>query len=75
MAPRDTRENMSDDIAIGVAGLINGVFDIDSLIAELTIEEKSSLLAGTATVYASSIVNFAKHAQERTSGTLKRFQD
>lgn len=75
MAPRNTGENMSDDTAIGTAGLINGDFDIDSLIAELTIEEKSSLLAGTATAYASITMSFAKHAQERTSGTLKRFQD
>lgn len=32
-------------------GLINGKFDIDSLLAELTTEEKVSLLAGIVATY------------------------
>lgn len=62
MAPRDVEQDVSNDVPIGAADLIDGDFDIEALIAELTIEEKSSLLSGTTAVYALATTEVANNA-------------
>lgn len=62
MAPRGVEQSVSNDVPTGAAGLIDGDFDIESLIAELTIEEKSSLLSGTAAVCALATTEVANNA-------------
>lgn len=51
MASLNTKHESPNDGDRAKGGLIDGRFDIDSLIAELTTEEKVSLLAGTVATY------------------------
>lgn len=46
MASLDTGNNIGEKVTGATRGLIDGEFDVDSLLAELTIEEKGSLLSG-----------------------------
>jgi len=46
MAASETNSKMSGGDANATGGLIEGEFDVESLLAQLTIEEKASLLSG-----------------------------
>lgn len=46
MAFLDTRNDMQGKVTKIAGGLIDGDFDVESLLAELTVEEKASLLSG-----------------------------
>jgi hypothetical protein len=46
MAASETNSKVSDDGDYVTGGLIEGKFDVESLLAQLTIEEKASLLSG-----------------------------
>jgi len=51
MAPSNMTHNLPERSNEASQGLIQGDFDIEALIAELTIEEKASLLSGTIATY------------------------
>jgi hypothetical protein len=42
----DIKNKMSGEVASATGGLLNGDFDVESLLAELTIDEKALLLSG-----------------------------
>jgi hypothetical protein len=46
MAASETNSKVSGDGDYATGGLIEGKFDVESLLAQLTIEEKVSLLSG-----------------------------
>ena len=52
MAASETGYRLSDGDDCAIGTLIEGEFDIESLLAQLTIEEKASLLSGTVATYA-----------------------
>jgi len=56
-------------------GLIKGDFDIEYLLAELTIEEKASLLSGIVATYPERLEVAPDCLQARIFGIHKRSQD
>lgn len=75
MASLDIESRSSGNVSDTTGGLINGKFDIESLIAELTIEEKASLLSGMVVTQSKSLRVALDNMQGRISGTLRKFQD
>lgn len=60
-----------NDVSIAKGGLIHGNFDVEELLAELTVEEKASLLAGNVSNASSHLLFASDVVQERTFGTLQ----
>ena len=52
MAASETGYRLSGGDNCAIGGLIEGEFDVESLLAQLTIEEKASLLSGIIATYA-----------------------
>jgi hypothetical protein len=71
----DIRNKMSGEIASATGGLLDGDFDVESLLGELTIDEKASLLSGIVIIIITSFGICFNHEQVRTSGTRRKFQD
>lgn len=61
--------------ANGKGHLLHGDFDVESLLSELTVEEKASLLSGMNLVYNVPMCIMLTCGQGRTSGILKKFPD
>jgi hypothetical protein len=75
MAFLNVEKEMSGTVSRATGGLIDGDFDVEKLLTQLTIEEKASLLAGTVAIYSRSIRNPSNNIQERISGIPRRSHD
>jgi lysozyme family protein len=72
----DIKNTMSGgEVASATGGLLSGKFDIESLLAELTIDEKASLLSGIVAISSTSLRIYLNYKQERTSGTPRKSRD
>jgi hypothetical protein len=72
----DIKNIMSEEeAASATGGLLSGKFDVESLLAELTIDEKASLLSGIVTISSTPSRLYLNCKQERTSGTPRKSRD
>jgi hypothetical protein len=71
----DIKNKMSGEVASATGGLLDGDFDVESLLGELTIDEKASLLSGIVAITTTSSGVCFNYEQARTSGTRRKSRD
>ena len=62
MAASETNPKVSGGDANATGGLIEGKFDVESLLAQLTVEEKASLLSGIVVTFPKSLKTVFNHS-------------
>jgi len=62
MAASETNSKVSGDDDYATGGLIEGDFDVESLLAQLTIEEKASLLSGIVATFPEPLDTVLNHS-------------